>query len=490
MPPNDPPLPHRILVRPSGVCTKPDQVGARCYGPVFGWSYVARQCLCNAVNALVNRHAACGEIKSLPIPVPPHLVSSIASAYLSCLMPHFLDPFLWLSKWTRSKRHAIAQSILGHEIKPKAIKAFIKFETQHKMPTKARLIQGYPNLKTQELFAREFTAFQKALVQVMSPDDPFEIYPGIHVAVASGSNAAGIADWMRRALVGSVCFYERDGKNWDSTMGPEAHSAKIKVMTACDPSLAAFVDMCSCVVGFVSSGDERLVYRLQYTVKSGHNDTTSGNGLNNALITSAVFHRLGVPVSILVTGDDLIAVVYAEIELDQVMAMEREYGIIPEARVFRHVHDVTFASGCFYYDASADHVSYVPLLGRLLKRLWWSTTHFREDKWADYKHSVVSGLLASCGGMPLYADWLRANDVIGAQRITISRDRFNIYDVQQSGVPISVVAHRYAITVEQASAIALYLSTCNEMCYYVNDSLLGPIFAKDLADISERVVTA
>jgi len=333
-------------------------------------------CACNALNALVNRHAVVQQPAAF-LPVPPQLIRDIAIAYRSCLAQHYDT---WLARWPLAKRALIAKSLLIDHPAPGRVKPFVKREVSHKPPTKARLIQGYPNLATQVVVAREMYAFQKALAIL----DDYEVYPGIRISMGSGRSATWLSGWPTRSMWDRSVFYERDGKNWDATMSMSHHQAKIELMRACSSRMVNFVNLCRIVKGTVHPdrrGGLSFRYRLDGTVKSGHNDTTSGNSIINLLVAASAARSLGLSCRILATGDDLIMEVRRDPGLvlatlcARLMSAERAYGIVPEARLFSSIHDVTFVSGRWL--AHGAEYRFVPLAGRLLARLWWTVKRQR-----------------------------------------------------------------------------------------------------------------
>lgn len=215
---------HQIIAMPRRGCVKVGQPGSTAVGPVFGMSWVARSCQCNGVNALVLRHGA---------KAPPCLreFKDYRSAIERFRTEYgLLDSDVyegWLAKWPMSKQEAIKKSVDLDRAKPSALKTFIKREGGHARPKKGRLIQGYATLHAQELCAREFRCFQKALC-AMFDINGYELRPGVFVTFGSGLNSVDMARWAKNAMAryARPVFYERDGKNWDSTMQRQHHELK------------------------------------------------------------------------------------------------------------------------------------------------------------------------------------------------------------------------------------------------------------------------
>lgn len=485
---------HKILALPRRGCVKVGQPGATAVGTVFGMSWVARSCQCNGVNALVLRHGAEAPPCRRTFDAYDAAVARFVVEY-AALDPEVYDG--WLAKWPLSKQEAILKSIRDDRARPNALKTFIKREPGHARPKKGRLIQSYSTLSAQELCAREFRCFQKAL-GAMFDVNGFELQPGVFVTIGSGLNANDIATWARVAQ--DRCkvpvYYERDGKNWDSTMQRPHHELKTRFARAVSQRLAEFMDAsysCTGVARF-GSGDAttRLVYQLNGTVKSGHNDTSSGNSLINAAISAEVFNRLGLRASVIVAGDDMLAVVDGDFDVDSVIAEEAAYGIVPEANKFYDLNDVSFISACFLSDG--EEILFVPVLGRLLLRLWWTTKPPRPQERVDYMFGVASGLHASVRGVALYEDFvapvLRRGcvDEGVAEAHRLRRWRYSAFGdptVTTSGFR-TALAMRYGITVDELDAFGRFLRELPTEPAFAWHYVADIIIARDCADVVSR----
>lgn len=478
---------HKIKRLPPDVCDRVGQVGATCVGPVFGPSFTCRQCCCNAVNALVNRHGAVPPVVTASFDDPGRHLEVFALHYLEASASYYDS---WLSRWCALKQAAFALSAVFDSVKPDGVTAFVKREAGHALPTKARLIQGYCNLVTQETVAREQTCFQKALGAMFGPPG-YEMFPGVFVTMGSGLTNQEVAAWARdsRARYRVPVYYERDGKNWDSTMQRPHHDYKIRWMRSVSGDLADFVDksfVTNCVVRCRSGN---LIYQLGGTVRSGHNDTTSGNSLINAAISAQVFHSLGLRASVIVLGDDMLAVVDGEFDLAAVVAAEASFGIKPEAAKFYDLGDVTFISACFLESTDGD-VAFVPILGRQLTRLWWTTKPPPDRKLLDYRYSVSRGLASAVGELPIYRAFLAPT--LGLQGRLIPIDKFKCsphVGRVASGDYLPAMLRRYGLTIDEVMEFERFLcglSGSAMVCHPVATKIID----RDLADVGARFPVA
>lgn len=399
-PPIDPQ--HRLRAR-SAECDRPRQAGARAIGPIFATTYVCRSCNCNAVHALQTRHLCPFAPMSRTLECPGHFIAAIAAEYQR-LLPATREG--WIAKWPVAKQLAIYRSEHEERVMRGRVKPSVKREAAHKRPSKSRLIQAYYNLVSQCEFAVEHSIFQKALCAVADSTQDgagYEIFPGVRIAATSGWSAAKLSTWADDHA--GCTLYERDGERWDSTMQRAHHEIKWSAMRACSDELAQSVADDYEVTGTYTSPHGDITYRACGTVKSGHNDTTSGNTLVNLCIAASALRDCGLRGSIIAIGDDLLAAIDGPADLTAIADAERSYGILPTVQPRRDFSDATYASGTWLHDGRR-HL-YVPLLGRLIARQWWSTHPPSPKKARLHRHGIASGMLSLVEGIPVYEDFYK-----------------------------------------------------------------------------------
>jgi hypothetical protein len=362
----------------------------------------------------------------------------------------------------------------------------IKRECHHKPATKARLIQFYANYVTQSEFGPEFAAFQKSYVTWIR-DKP--IVDGVHVTIASGMNGRELGEWMQAVhdRFPRPVFYERDGKNWDATMQRGHIDLILPVYSAIDPRLARFAEMGFKCTAVCRLPDGVLIYRITGTVKSGHNDTSSRNSYINAAISASVFHELGLEVEIIVAGDDLLVAVGSDFDLATVMALEARRGIVPEARKFTSYQHVSFISGCWIM--SGPSFLFVPLLGRLLARLWWTVKPPGKKHERDYIHSVCLGLAPLVGELPVYRVLLSSHDR-GGKLIEVDKGHKYICppapETVDYGIALGSLSARYGVASSELEAFEEELAAlAGRKCIFRN-AMVDQIESVDLADLATR----
>ncbi len=473
----------RVLTSPPGTCLGETSKGATLLGWSTGVSHVCRKCACNAHNALCNRHG---------IKQPPLTGSfDVALEAFLRVMPQVRSEFVlnlvggfdsWLARWSQAKQAEIIKSILTDPIAPNKVKSMVKIECYHDIPKRARLIQYYHNKATQAMYGLEFVAAQKAFTTVFR-----DLYldGGIDVTIASGMNAAALSEWMNtRVLLGAVKFRERDGKNWDSTMRPEHSAFKRRLFSELDHDFTEFVEACEDVKGFGLFREGVFRYKVNGTVKSGHNDTSLRNGIINAAIAYIAFRKLGVRASILVAGDDLLVAVYSDYDDGEADRIERELGIVPVARKFSSPADVSFISGVWY--KNGESWQFTPKIGRLVKRLWW-TTHAPGKKSREaYIRGVARGLLPSCGGIPIIRQFLLKFDSGGRALMTDRYWEYRVNPVKWDPGITEHLADRYGLSQRAIVECDEYLSHLPPTPLIISHPVLDRIMEVDLADPADR----
>lgn len=390
----------------------------------------------------------------------------------------------WLAKWPKQKRKAILESMDRDHIRPDRVKAMVKIECCHDEPTRSRLIQFYFNLATQAVYGLEFTCFQKSLCNTFRN---LQVSEKIDVTIASGMNADDLSEWMNvRVARGACYFYERDCKSYDATMQKMHRLFKTRFIRKIDDKLAAFIDDCSTVKGLGVFREGLFVYKVAETVQSGHNDTTSGNGLVNAGITVEAFSSCGLECSILIAGDDCLVAVYSDFDADLIAKIESELGVIPVARKLSSPADVSFISGIWLMNGKK--WQFVPKLGRILARLWWTVNPPGKRTRSAYIRGVARGLLPSCGNLPIVRQFLLKFDSDGEALMTNRYWEYRVKPIEWDGSIRRHLLDRYGITESELSECESFLARLPAEPLLIVHPVLDRIMAVDLADLVDRPI--
>lgn len=470
----------RITLEPSSVC-KPHQKGATLVGPAAAYAYVCRSCACNAHNAICNRHGV------KPLPVTRDFNDILVSVDFEEVereydyqIHHYRTE--WIMKWPAVKRAAIYLSEIWDDFRPKQVKCMVKREVGVDYPKKARAIQFYPNLYTQARYGPEFTALQKAYTNYFQR----RRVGNCRITIASGMDARALGNWMDEVMetYGSqAVFYERDGKNWDASMGPKHFDLRMEYYRFMPKDFRDFVVDCSCVTGSYWDTNTRMKYKMEYTVKSGHNDTTLGNNLVNLSITYASCKDY--ECDILVAGDDLL-VVGLGLDGKVISCSEEAMGIKPEWAVFNDPCDVSFISGVFARGPLG--YKFVPRPGRLLTKLFWTVNPPSWRQIQAYQRGICLGLLPTCGDMPVVGPWLKQFDQGQAtfENKSILSKRMVFGNHVDVGDLRPWFCERYGLTSDQIDEVEAFLLSAGTRPVVLKHPLIDRIIEVDMCELSDR----
>lgn len=458
-------------------CDKQEQLGAQLLGIAFRGTYVCRTCICNAQNCLPNRHLC---ETPAPFDVSTERLRELMEKYGDSVLPcrlseswfqHFEDEIFteyaidpspednWYDSQPVGKRSRIDHDSYYKILDVSKLTLNVKREPGHKLVTKSRGIQFTPSPATQALTGPKVTRLQKATCKVF---DGTRVHQGITLTIASGLNSAGLGRWMARARErGCNTWYERDGIKWDSRVWAGLSELKCRHY---DRVLGKefgklMRDHVVCSGAAYGKYGQFVKYTVDATTKSGHSDTSLGNSVLNGLVAAEAMLRLGLEGDIIVVGDDLLVGVIGDFDEHAVASIESEQGIAPEYRKFHDWRDVTFISGRWLRNG-ADFV-FVPLLGRLLSRLGWTTKHMPardHDKW---RRTVRLGLMPTLGGHPVYRALL---DTLGCAegdmlRVKDLEERSKIFSntVVWEADAVQHLAELYGLTVAALSGLVDFL---------------------------------
>lgn len=325
--------------------------GPTIYGLVCGPVYVLRGCQCNAVNALVNRHLVASGAQK------PDAVREWLATYLKGLRPIVDSPELtaeWLARFTPARQKQIVASRKSPLCRPNLVSLMVKREITRACK-KARGIQGYKDLRVQELTGPSIYALSRQLKErgpVRVGSNVVHYCPGYTGAAIVQATAPTPGDY----------YLECDGKNWDASVTVDTRHAVIDAIEPYLPASAVKALRAGVVArGTSNAGKGFIRYVAAGTVKSGHNDTTLGNTLLNLAINGCVMENS----RILCAGDDSL-VVGPRDALTAGADRLRSYGVVPEGGLFRHRDHTTFLGGRFYGN------NFCPKIGAQLAKFYAS----------------------------------------------------------------------------------------------------------------------
>jgi len=395
-----------------------------------------------------------------------------------------LERSVWAARWPEAKRRAFIASETADPIMLGYVKTMVKREVYSTDISRARLIQANRNLATQSLTAPQIAALQKAVFHALRD---MELSPGIFVTVACGLNASDIAKWLEESIAwGSTTYYESDGKNWDGCMQAQHFEARFELIDRFDPALTRLLRQAFSVKGFGRFKEGIFAYKIVGTVKSGHNDTTFGNTIIRLYIAVDVFRRLGVEARIIVAGDDMFVCVRGDFDYSAAVRLEGEYGIVPEARKLYNPYSGSFISG--YWVTDGVTVGFLPKLGRLLARLWWTVNPPSRKQLAAYQRGVARGLAGVLKDVPVAREFVLKFDTAGSAVFGKNHREYRGVSFTFGEGIIEHVARRYDASIADVVSCAGWLARVPPKTGFLFHPLLQRMVEYDLAGLPERVL--
>lgn len=513
---------HKIRRAPKiHVCPKEGQVGAHILGPVGANTAVLRTCACNAVHAAAVRHLAAredptAEAKEEMLKAARAIKTRLQDAYLK----HRADmPWdAWIHRWPAWKQKAILDAILYDDVelsdRPEFVTAMVKREVMiglssdnamtvtFKAMKKARLIHFYRYLSTQERHALRYYCFQKALGDVFNGDNSIFDDDDIRITVTSAMNQKAKGDWFGDALAwagSNVHIFERDFSAYDSSLGKEHMEVQLAVLQGLEEDFVDTVKRTSkCKVSYRHTAAkrnmldflERFDYDLDYTTKSGHNDTSSRNSLINAIITTTALRAAGIrEARVMVIGDDMLCLLKEKPDRLKLLEGEADCGCKPTGDVFGpdEIHKVEFASDWFAPTSDGSYIA-IPKLGKLFAKLFATTTAVPAKDSKSFAHSIATGLSNLLLDAPLYGAFLRTSLSDDPDERILQTHRWERRVDKQISYGDSfrhALFDRYGYTPTEVDDLTTYLGTVRGPGGMVHP-LVERAIAFDIADPSAR----
>jgi len=255
--------------------------------------------------------------------------------------------------------------------------------------------------------------------------------------------------------------------------------------------LFEYAESCFKTRGSGRSGHAKFKYTIDGTCKSGHNDTSLGNSIVNAAITVHAMLELGLTGDIIVAGDDLLAVLDRRpVSAEQIMDIERECGIVPEARMFVSPLDVSFISGTFFQRDNGAFV-FTPKPGATITKLFWTVKPPGKRAHDDYIHAIVTGMRSLCGFVPVMDSFLAANDR-QPHGVRAFVDKYWLRNVAQEAVCreeiLSSFCVKYNVTTDEVVQLEEFFAGLQGCVGIVRHPVIDKLLAIDLAELADRYV--
>jgi len=378
----------------------------------------------------------------------------------------------------------------------------INLDTQE-LPKKARGIQFCTNLRTAYEHAVMQTSFCHALAD--ATNDEVE-YKGVkfYLRYTASMTPEEIGSFAtesegRRAMFADSFLDERDGKNWDANVQRAHRWALAGWYGKFSPELQKMALEQIKVTGRYANGPVLVKYSIDGTVKSGHWDTSSGNGALNIEITAQAIAGLSQAlrpreVRGLAMGDDLLLWLYFDHPVDprsyyqEINEREAKLGIHPVRGLFRDVLHVSFCSMGFYWTDRAQLVA-LPKVGRCFAKLFWTVTPLRNRCPARLASTVAHAFLPAYHTYKPMRAFLKHHTAVAPLEVDI-RDQMP-YVLREHALPRTTgvlwdEAHvvKYGLTPCSLDNMAEVLAACP--VGIVSHPAVSRMLAEDTCDPPER----
>lgn len=472
-------------------CDGRKEVGGRLIGLASYVPLVPGKCCCNAFNAIVKRH-----LNRRP---PVTLGFQEAKEYYKCFKVLLKTTYdskqafwstEWIDKWNTTRKNQLQTADLFDRDRPGEVESHLKRELYVKLLLKkCRMIQAYASLKTQVNCGPKIYSAQKAFAEVF---DGSRAINGIDVTFASGMTNEDLSRWMFDTLqrTPNCSFYERDGANWDSTMGRTHHDLKYFIYSYFDRELTEYMRQCEVVRGTIKTPQHKFKYRANGTTKSGHNDTSLGNSIVNAGIAIVAMRKLNLTGRILVMGDDLLIAVNGEFDQHELASLESRLGITPEYNKFTSWQHVSFISGVWYPSNNQYGFVFAPRISSILDKLFWTVQPVRPKLEAGVKMGIIKCVQCFMQDFPIVSEFLKANVVSGVQAVEVETWKYK--HIFTEGMRTSYrllysyfLSHYQLLPSEIDDCISL-LSSCTGLVGILSHPTIDKIREVDRADVGQR----
>jgi hypothetical protein len=486
-------------------CDSDEQLGCILLGPTIAMCRTYGKCQHNFFRAICSRH-----LTKQPPAQRSHCIERAKLLWFDAIRTYLSvsdDPDEWVARFKPPRRRAILDSVDKDRVMYDRVSAFLKREVMVSYlfgeeddtfgrvgPATAirpRLIQGYKTLATQAVSGPAIWALQTAVKHV-----PFEYRAQdalrttyIRVTIACGMNNKDIADWFSESWDGACFGYECDGSGWDSTMSRvhfDDRSSLYRGFQVEGLDLLNVLEKSFAVKGS-AMGRFRGSYGVEGTTKSGHNDTTLSNSITNALISAECFARAGVSANVLVMGDDMLAVVYADYSeslIDNLRSHAITLGIVPKSRGFKNPLALSFISGYFW--CNKDGWTFSPKLGRQFSKLFWTVQVVPKKMHLSYASGVVKGMYPLLGFSRCFRSFVSTVHMVDGP---ISQSVLPYWTTFASPIANSVENEMEQTCARYDISESDYNRLCDDLSKggFIRSSVARHMYRQDVCELSERI---
>jgi len=470
--------------------TQETRRGAKLLGIAFRPAYVLANCVSNAVNALATRHLAAFHHPIEALPNPPYIYSTCVAREMGAYYDQALRQGSWRTGKTLVKQRQVEESIAMDFPNYSRVKAHIKTEVVLTWPKKARLIQAFVRLRDNYEFADQYRAFTAALVEWTHIP---RVYFGTKVDLRSacGLNHEAIAKqvsaWLEEYPQAARTIFVDDLTNMDGSVQNAHLQPHYELYSALDPLLAMHSRASHLFKGTITAQESTVFYKGEATVQSGAQDTSSGQTCRRidtfvrCLYGTGVTHIIG-----FAFGDDLWVIMGGVVPpLEQMAQLQAKCGWKAKGMYVGRPEQSDFL-GCTFVPDEAGGYAMLPMIGRLLTKLFWTWRVVPPRRQASYIRQVAEGFYPRFQSLRFMASYLQ-------HHMAVPEDKpfFWARPPAQDVHPVKLCwpeffHNRYCLGMPPESLIQLIQALPKASSALVSDPWAESVIEYDLADPAER----
>lgn len=383
---------------------------SRLLGLAFKRCWVTSNCIHNAVNALALRHLVQFAYPITELPGEPYLYRPSVYEELKRDFHACYREGAWRTGKSLRRQAVIQDSLDWDEPREDRANSHIKTSIEVQVPTKSRLIQAFHRPADNYALADLHRAYTDAFVRWTSVPRTFgDMY--VHVRSACGLNhqhiAEQITEWVRELANQQYRIFMDDVTNMDGSIQEAHFRPHLDLYQALDPRLARELRAGLRYKGFIRTRQGVVNYMAYCTVRSGAQDTSSGQTSRRLDMFVRACRSLGVrQVRAFVFGDDIIAfLVGGPSDPKLYDAQHALMGLKCRACFVEELEQADFLSCAFVPDVAGGYAM-LPKLGRLLAKLFWTWRDIPPRRLGSYLHQVAEAFLPRFQSFELMAVWL------------------------------------------------------------------------------------
>lgn len=163
---------------------------------------------------------------------------------------------------------------------------------------------------------------------------------------------------------------------------------------------------------------------------------------------------------------------------------EAEYGIAPEGRCFVNILDISYISGAWYPLNGGRGWTFGPKIGRMLGKLFWSTSILSRTHNAAWRSGVAESFLPTFGRCPVLKTFLR-RQITTDKRVKI--EKYTADFAEDSDIAWDMyLATKYHLSQSEITSFDDYLKILPREAVMCEHDVATRIMCSDMSDPADR----